>query len=175
MTLWPGPCLWVWWLSLALPTVLNHIPSLLSQSQLSHPRPGTRPLGSSPDLAPSGWATLARADFTAGFTREGWPRADSLPRKGPGADPVRAKRTLGSCVWLLESPPPSQPSPPPPPYPNGEADCCFTVLISTVAVHPGRISGGWVTPGPQAGSCLQSSVPHTGDPLRTPPLPNFIL
>lgn len=168
-TLWPWavPVL-AWWLSPALPTVLNHIPSLVSQSQLSHPRPRTRPLGSSSDLAQSGWA--ARLELTSQQVSLG---RGGHEQTGPWCRPCRAKKPLGSCVWLLESPPRSRP-PPPPRYSNGEGDCCFTVVVSTVAfLHPGRVSGGWDTPGPQAGSCLQSSVPHTGDPLRTPP--NFIL
>lgn len=166
----------VWWLSPALPTVLNHIPSLLSQSQLSHPRPGTRPLGSSPDLAPSGWAALAGADFTAGFTREGWPRADSPPRKGP-AQTRYGQRGRWEAVFGFWNPlPHHSPVPLPLHVPMGRptAASLFSSAQWLFFIQ-GESQGPGSPLGPQAGSCLQSSVPHTGDPLRTLPPHNSIL
>lgn len=162
-----------WWLSPALPTVLNHIPSLLSQSQLSHSRPG-RPLGSSSDLAQSGWAAVAGADFTAGFTREGWPRADSPPRKGPGADPV-GQRSPWEAVFGFWNPLPDHgPAPAPPPGPPPLFQWGGRLLFHCCHQHRGYSSSREGLRGlghPWASSWVMFTVlsaPHWGPPEDTP-------
>lgn len=68
------------------------------------------------------------------------------------------------------------PGPAPPQYSDGHTrshlalrpTAVLPFSFTTVAVlPPGRVLGGWHTPGPQPGSCLQFSVAHIRDPMRT--------
>lgn len=101
-------------------------------------------------------------------------RADSPPGRGLGADLAGAKTQLRSCAWLLKPPPPSQPSLPPPPIFRWGG----WVLFHSPRHHSGRSSSGETLWGLGYSWALKldhvykSSVPHTGDPLRTP-LPNL--
>lgn len=170
-TLWPGPCL-CWCGGSHRPSRQSLTTSPASSPRASSPTPVLGPglLGARltwPRLAGQPWLELTSQQVSLGRGgHERTHRPERAPRR-----PGTGKEAVGNCVWLLESPPPSQPSPPPPPCSNGEADCCFTVLISTVAVlHPGRISGGWVTPGSSSWVMFTVlSAPHWGPPEDTPP------